>query len=218
MPNVCSIADLYKNDFFNCDNHIAYSLLTQQDLSIQYPDNAFAYYGQDANHIFYRLKDNTETDVALLMLTPETLCDGEYLRIGKIHTLFDSRRQGYAKVLYKIAANHNQISIISDRTLTFPGSFNIWQSLTKEIDDSFQVLFINSKNCNQYLYDKNIDLLEYWGYEETYLDVYKEDIENLEINFSDNIVDEKLYDFILKNLHQLQDRKNIRFILKNNVG
>lgn len=211
MPNLLEPFQLPKGGLFN----EAFDALQHNVIEIQNPPSeliAFVEYNisQDGNHYTFRIQDDNEEIIAILKLRKVDFCDNEYLAVNKIFVYFRYIKNGIATFLYELAIEQIGIAIISDSQLTMPGSVNLWKSLFNKSDFQFSVL--NVQNCKSIKYETSKPL-QYLGYNLDYLEVIKEDGENLEILRNANPNCAELYNFLDNNLYDIEDRSNIRFIL-----
>ncbi len=221
MPNVINDLAIPKGFFYESDGGIDYNLSFPDHEDINKPANTITLIGQskDGNQYFYKLLDIEEEIIALLRLYKETICGEDYFRIYKIGTKQEYRNNGYAKYLYNLALRHCESALVSDRNLTMPGSYNIWESfIVSRNQEPYIVSIIDTSDCSQHEYDSRRNQTFYWGHDEDYLEEYKSDPENLELMYNDEVLEEELYDYLKSNLERLGDRKHIRFVLTYNGG
>ena len=221
MPNVINDSEIPKGFFYESDGGINYNFSFPDHEDIDKPDDTITLIGQahDGNQYFYKLLNLEEEVVALLRVYKETFCGEDYFKIHKIGTKKEHRNKGYAKYLYNLALRCCKYPLVSDRNLTMPGSYNIWESLiVSRNQEPYTVSFINTDDCSKSEYDSRKHQTFYWGHDEDYLEEYRSDTENLELMYNDEILEEELYDYLKSNLNRLVDRKNIRFVLTYNGG
>jgi hypothetical protein len=221
MPNVINDSEIPKGFFYESDGGIDYNLSFPAPEDIDKPEDTITLIGQsqDGNQYFYKLLDLEEETIALLRLYKETICEEDYFRIYKIGTKQEHRNNGYAKYLYNLALRHCASPLVSDRNLTMPGSYNIWESfIVSRNQEPYTVSIINTADCSQSEYDSRKHQTFYWGHDEDYLEEYRTDSDNLDLMYNNEVLEEELYDYLKSNLGRLADRKHIRFILTYNGG
>ncbi len=212
MPNLNCEISVPKGFFFSCDQNIIYKqiLFTLPTFDTTH---LIIHYGQGTGEVFFKISNKEGETLSLLRLKKVNIANRDFYQISKIGTKSNYRSRGYAYQLYVTAIKELELAIISDTTLTIPGSYNIW---TKLIQDSskgnfeIQIINISTNKVEQYSIKKSKTSI--WGYDPDLLNIIKEDRQNLEDAFYDNDITKELYHFISDNLKNLDDKRKIRII------
>lgn len=213
MPNLFSANEINKGYFLESDKNIAYETYSDRDI-IEHPENTITQIGytDDKSFIYFKLLNESLKILSLLRVEKKTFCAKEFYQINKIYSV--KKRNGYAKYLYNIALIICDSPLISDKYLTRPGSYNVWESLIEYRNvDEYEVHYINIADCETRKYNSSKPETFYWGYDQEKIEVYREEPDNLEYQLDNNFYDEETYLYLKNNLRRIQDKTNIRFIM-----
>lgn len=214
MPNLNCEISLPKGHFFTCDTNVEYQ-------QIQFTQSAFdktnltIYYGHRNGEQYFKISDQDRVTISLLRLLRTNLVNTDFYKVSKVGTKSEHRLNGYAYQLYLTALERLDLPILSDATLTIPGSYNIWAKLLHDSrHGNIEIKSLNTKTnkINKYSY-KN-PKTRIWGYDPDILNIIKEDKENLNEAYADGQITKELYEFVRDNLRLLGDRRHLRLVVE----
>lgn len=215
MPNLTSENTLPRGYFWNCDDTVSYEVLNLSQIIL--PKNTTLYFGVQNNYHFYKLTTLQNYKVSLLRLVAENVCNEDFFRVSKIHSRI--RHKGYATTLYLAAIFNSQLNLISDTTLTIPGSYNIWRKLFKIQNElsAFTIMTVDINKKKETELNTKTPITRIYGFDTGLLEIIGDDIENLEVAFEDGDISQELFEFLKDKWEHLEDKKHIRFIARKNT-
>ncbi len=184
----------------NIDNLIPENLIIEEQIE------------NDGKVKILSLVDESKYVLSILRLVRSNICDSNYLAISKISSRV--KKKGYATILYKYAAQYYNEPLISDRNLTLPGSYYIWDKLIhSQADGNHQVMFLDTNTCVMLGYINKKGKIFYWGIDQDELEVYLSEDGYLEYAIDNGVISSDYADYILIYKRKMKDKRHIRMVL-----
>ncbi len=208
MPNVNDERNIPKGYFLKMDNGVKF-----EDIEFAGVENYNYQFGARSDtEKFYRAIHNESGDKSLLRLVRVNIGGLEYWQVSKIAS--ETRRIGLGKSLYEAAIELEEYPIICDKTLTMPGSYNIWQSLIRDArNGKFKIQLVNTASGLVKPFDFKTPRTQIWGYDVDLIEIIKEDPSNLEEAFLRKEISLDLYEYLGSFYKRIGDRKEIRLAI-----
>lgn len=210
MPILIKPEDLNNNYLLN-DRFVDHIFFRINDVA-NCPENTTLLKCELKSSVIIKLNRNEDNALlAIIRLKIENIHGEDYFKIDKVSSIV--RKKGYAKFLYEYCFLNLELSVISDRIQTKPGSADLWKSFLNSHNELYEILIFNTETNNKMKYStRNFNDYKIWGWYEDFLELAKEDPKFLYDALKYGDLNSELYTFLNSNIDKVKNRENIRLL------
>lgn len=206
MPNLFNYEELDTYSFDQIHNEEVYStykptlIPSKRDYNIEV-DQLFT--------IFRLVNKKTKVVDSVVVLDYKNYHYQEFYEVK--YTYSNETKKGYMEYLFHLITHEFKYNLISDEEHTMPGSMDFWLSLKRR--KKYELFVFNPETGYKRRYE-NYPVENIWGFDIDGDDSVKN--ETFERMWEERMITKEMYNFFVKYIPEIKDRRNIRLVCQEN--